>query len=232
MGLIRLNVPSLLLYGGSIAPGHYKDRDLTIVDVYEAIGAYANGKIGAEELQAIEALACPGPGACGGQFTANTMATAVEIMGICPMGMAGVPAMDPEKDDVARRAGQLMLDLLARDLRPRQIITRQSLENAITLPLPADRPMGCCTRWLCPTDLPSPSTSKTSAGIAVIADLKPGGRFVATDMHRAGGIPLLAKPAGRRQAARRRDNGHRAHAGPGSRAGARTARPGSDPHTG
>ncbi len=198
MGLIRLNIPSLMLYGGSIAPGHYQDRDLTIVDVYEAIGAYANGKISTEDFQAIEALACPGPGACGGQFTANTMATAVEIMGICPMGMAGVPAMDPEKDDVAMRAGQLVLDLLARDLRPRQIITRQSLENAIT----SVAATGGSTNGVLHTlafaheaDIPFTidDIEAISRNTPLIADLKPGGRFVATDMHRAGGIPLLAK---------------------------------------
>jgi dihydroxy-acid dehydratase len=198
MGLIRLNIPSLMLYGGSIAPGHYKDRDLTVVDVFEAIGAYANGKISAEELHAIEGLACPGPGACGGQFTANTMATAVEIMGMCPMGMAGVPAMDPEKDDVARRAGELVLDLLARDLRPWQIITRKSLENAITsVAATGGSTNGVLHMLAFAHEAGIPFTiddiENISRNTPLIADMKPGGRFVATDMHRAGGIPLVAK---------------------------------------
>jgi dihydroxy-acid dehydratase len=198
MGLIRLDVPSLMLYGGSIAPGHYQGRDLTVQDVYEAIGAYAKGKISQEDFQNIEALACPGPGACGGQFTANTMATVVEFMGMCPMGMAGVPAMDPEKDDVARRAGELIMDLLARDLRPSQIITLKALENAIR----AIAASGGSTNGVLHTlafarEAGIPFTiddiEAISRATPLLCDLKPSGRFVATDMHRAGGIPLLAQ---------------------------------------
>jgi dihydroxy-acid dehydratase len=198
MGLIRLNIPSVFLYGGSIAPGHYDGRDLTVQDVFEAIGAYAKGKITQEEFHAIESLACPGPGACGGQFTANTMATAVEIMGMCPMGMAGVPAMDAEKDDVAKRAGELVMDLLARDLRPSQIITRQSLENAIVaVAATGGSTNGVLHMLAFAREAGIPFTiddiEELSKQTPLIADLKPGGRFVATDMHRAGGIPLLAK---------------------------------------
>ncbi len=198
MGLIRLDIPSLMLYGGSIAPGHYNGRDLTVQDVFEAIGAYAKGKITAEEFHAIESLACPGPGACGGQFTANTMATAVEIMGMCPMGMAGVPAMDAEKDDVAKRAGELIMDLLARNLRPGQIITRQSLENAIVaVAATGGSTNGVLHMLAFAREAGIPFTiddiEQLSRKTPLIADLKPGGRFVATDMHRAGGIPLLAK---------------------------------------
>ena len=124
MGLIRLDIPSMMLYGGSIAPGHYNGKDITVQEVFEAIGAYAKGKISLEELQAIEGVACPGPGACGGQFTANTMAMAVEIMGMSPMRSAGVPAMDAEKDDVAYRCGAMVLDLIAKDIRPSKMISR------------------------------------------------------------------------------------------------------------
>jgi len=198
MGLIRLNIPSLMLYGGSIAPGHYQGRDLTVMDVFEAIGAYAKGKITAEELKAIEGAACPGPGACGGQFTANTMAMAIEIMGMCPMGMAGVPAVDPEKGDVARRAGEIVLDMLARDLRPRQIITRESLENAIrSVAASGGSTNGVLHMLAFAREAGIPFTIDDIEAISrhtpLIADMKPGGKYVATDMHRAGGIPLLAK---------------------------------------
>lgn len=198
MALIRLNLPSLMLYGGSIAPGHHAGRDLTIQDVYEAIGAHAVGKIDDAELKAIEDTACPGPGACGGQFTANTMAAASEIMGICPMGFAGVPAMDTEKDDVAFRAGQLIVQMVENDLRPSQIITRAALENAIA----AAAGSGGSTNSVLHTlafarEAGIPFTIDDIEAISrhtpLIADLKPTGRFVATDMHRAGGIALFAQ---------------------------------------
>ncbi|MBZ0299225.1 MAG: dihydroxy-acid dehydratase, partial [Anaerolineae bacterium] len=131
MALIRLNIPSLMLYGGTIMPGHYNGKDIDLVTVYEAIGSYGSGKITEEELQAIENVACPGPGACGGQFTANTMANISQILGICPMGFGDVPAEDPKKDDIAYQAGQMLLKLIENDIRPDQLITRQSLENAI-----------------------------------------------------------------------------------------------------
>lgn len=198
MALIRLNLPSLMLYGGSIAPGRYGSRDVTIQDVYEAIGAYAVGKIGDAELKAIEDTACPGPGACGGQFTANTMATISEIMGICPMGFAGVPAMDAEKDDVAFRAGQLIMQMIEQGLRPDRIITRRALENAIA----AAAGSGGSTNSVLHTlafarEAGIPFTIDDIEAISrrtpLIADLKPTGRFVATDMHRAGGIALFAQ---------------------------------------
>ena len=198
MALIRLNLPSLMLYGGSIAPGRYGSRDVTIQDVYEAIGAYAVGKIDDAELKAIEDTACPGPGACGGQFTANTMATISEIMGICPMGFAGVPAMDAEKDDVAFRAGRLIVQMIEQDLRPDKIITRRALENAIA----AAAGSGGSTNSVLHTlafarEAGIPFTiddiEAVSRRTPLIADLKPTGRFVATDMHRAGGIALFAQ---------------------------------------
>jgi dihydroxy-acid dehydratase len=131
MALIRLDVPSLMLYGGSIMPGNYRGKDITLQEVYEGIGALAAGKISLADLHELEAVACPGPGACGGQFTANTMATVSEFIGICPMGMADVPAMDAHKDDVSVRAGEMILQLIEMDLRPSRVITRKALENAI-----------------------------------------------------------------------------------------------------
>src|SRR5947209_737070 len=131
MALARLDLPSLVLYGGSIAPGSFRGRDLTIQDVFEAVGAHASGKMTLEDLRELEDHACPGAGACGGQFTANTMATALEFLGISPMGSAGVPATDPGRAEVARAAGRLVMQALASDLRPGRILTRGAFENAI-----------------------------------------------------------------------------------------------------
>ena len=131
MALIRLNVPGFALYGGSIAPGHFKGRDVTVLDVYEAIGANAAGKMSDADLRELENVACPGAGACGGQFTANTMAMALEFIGLSPMGTASVPATDPRKSEVGVRSGQLIMDLLRRGVTPRDILTRQAFENAI-----------------------------------------------------------------------------------------------------
>src|SRR3989475_4329441 len=131
MALIRLNVPGLILYGGSIAPGHFKGKDVTVGDVYEAIGANAAGKMSDADLRELENVACPGAGACGGQFTANTMAMALEFIGLSPMGTARVPAIDPRKDEVGRSCGQLIMDLLRRGVTPRDILTRRAFENAI-----------------------------------------------------------------------------------------------------
>ena len=131
MGLIRLDVPSLVLYGGSIMPGRFQGRDVTVQEVFEAVGANAAGRMSDAELKELEDVACPGAGACGGQFTANTMAMALEFIGLSPMGTAGVPAVDPHKDDVGYRCGQLVVELLKRGLRPSDILTRQAFENAI-----------------------------------------------------------------------------------------------------
>ncbi|MBI2227491.1 MAG: dihydroxy-acid dehydratase [Deltaproteobacteria bacterium] len=172
MALARLNIPGLALYGGSIAPGHLGDRDLTIQDVFEAVGAYSSGKISAEQFKAVENAACPGAGACGGQFTANTMSTAMEFLGISPMGSNGIPATVAEKDDAAFNAGKLVVELLRRDLRPSQILTRKAIENAIASVA---------------------ATGGSTNAVLHIADLKPGGRFVANDLYQAGGIQLVAK---------------------------------------
>jgi dihydroxy-acid dehydratase len=131
MALARVDIPGLALYGGSIAPGHLGDKDLTIQDVFEAVGAYASKRISAEHFMAVENSACPGAGACGGQFTANTMSTVMEFLGISPMGSNGIPATVAEKDDAAFNAGKLVMEMLQRDLRPSQILTRKSIENAI-----------------------------------------------------------------------------------------------------
>jgi dihydroxy-acid dehydratase len=198
MALQRLDLPALMLYGGSIMPGNYKGKDLTIQDVFEAIGAYAAGRINAEELYDIESVACPGPGACGGQFTANTMATLAEIMGICPMGMADVPAMADEKDNVAYRAGELILKLIEWDIRPSKIITRKSLENAIaSVAATGGSTNGVLHTLAFAREAGIPFTLDDIENISkhtpLIADLKPTGKYTAVDVHKAGGIRLIAQ---------------------------------------
>lgn len=198
MGLVRLDIPSMVLYGGSIAAGHYRGKDVTVQDMFEAVGAFSKGKISEQDLYDLENVVCPGPGACGGQFTANTMATAVEVVGMSPMGMNGVPAMDAHKDDVSRDAGAMMLELLQRDLRPSQIITRKSIENAIRTVAATGGSTNAVLHFLAiAREAGIPFTIDDIENISretpLIADLKPGGRFTAPDMSAAGGIPLLAK---------------------------------------
>jgi dihydroxy-acid dehydratase len=198
MALARLDLPGLALYGGSIAPGHLEGRDITIQDVYEAVGAYGRGKITAAQLKAIEDSACPGAGACGGQFTANTMSTVMEFLGVSPMGFNSVPAMIEEKDKVAFAAGQLVMELLRRDLRPSQILTRPSIENAIASVAATGGSTNAVLHLLAiareaGVELSLDDFDRISARTPLIADLKPGGRFVANDLHRAGGIPLVAR---------------------------------------
>lgn len=201
MALARLDIPALTLYGGSIMPGHFQGRDVTIQDVFEAVGQHAEGTITVEELDELISKGCPGPGACGGQFTANTMATAVEMLGIAPMGSGSVPAVAAEKDRVAYKAGQLIMDMLAADRRPNQIITRKSLENAITsIAATGGSTNGVLHLLAIAHEAQIPITLEDFHTISqktpVLADLKPGGQFVATDLYRAGGIPLLAKRLG------------------------------------
>ena len=198
MALARLDIPSLTLYGGSIMPGHFQGRDVTIQDVFEAVGQHAEGTITVEELDDLISKGCPGPGACGGQFTANTMATAVEMLGIAPMGSGSVPAIAEEKDQVAYEAGQLVMDMLAAERRPSQLITRKSLENAITsVAATGGSTNGILHLLAIAHEAQIPLTLEDFHAISqrtpVLADLKPGGQFVATDLYRAGGIPLLAK---------------------------------------
>jgi dihydroxy-acid dehydratase len=198
MAVARLDIPSLILYGGSIAPGRLDGRSLTIQDVFEAIGAHGSGKLSDAGLCEIEDRACPGAGACGGQFTANTMATATEFLGLAEFGSGDVPAGDPRKHDVARRSGALIMDVLRAGRRPSQIVTREALENAIAsvagtggstnavLHLVAiAREMG--------VPLSLDDFDRVNARVPVFADLKPGGRFVATDLFAAGGTRLVAR---------------------------------------
>ena len=198
MALARLDIPGLALYGGSIAPGHYAGRDLTVADVYEAVGAYMSGKIDEAQLKAIEDAACPGAGACGGQFTANTMSTVMEFLGISPMGFNGVPAMTEEKDVVAFATGQLVMDMLRSDLRPSQILTKPAIENAIASVAATGGSTNAVLHLLAIAhdmgiDLDIDDFDRISTLTPIIADLKPGGRFVATDLYAAGGIQLVAK---------------------------------------
>jgi dihydroxy-acid dehydratase len=198
MALARLNVPSLMLYGGSIMPGQFQGHDVTIQDVFEAVGKHASGKMTNAELKDLEDHACPGPGACGGQFTANTMAIAFEFLGISAMGLNGVPAMDSHKDDVAFQCGKMVMDLLKRDLRPKQIITRKSLENAIAAVATTGGSTNAVLHLLAVAReagvrLSIEDFDAINRKVPLLADLKPGGRFTAADLFKAGGTTLVAK---------------------------------------
>jgi dihydroxy-acid dehydratase len=198
MALARLNLPSLALYGGSILPGHFHGKDVTILDVFEAVGACAAGKMTARELTDLENHACPGAGACGGQFTANTMAGAITFLGISPMGLSEIPATDPRKGKAAYDCGRLVMRLLKDDIRPSQIITAASLRNAITSVAATGGSTNAVLHLLAiARDAGVPLTidefDKISSRTPIFADLKPGGRFNAPDMFRAGGMRLLAK---------------------------------------
>jgi dihydroxy-acid dehydratase len=198
LALIRLNVPGFLLYGGSIAPGRFKGKDVTLGDVYEAIGANAAGKMSGADLRELENVACPGAGACGGQFTANTMAMALEFLGLSPMGTASVPATDPRKDEVALRCGQLVVDLLRRGVTARDILTRQAFENAIAGVAASGGSTNAVLHLLAlareaSVPLTIDDFDTISRRTPLLADLKPGGRYVAVDLDRAGGVPLLVQ---------------------------------------
>jgi dihydroxy-acid dehydratase len=197
MALARLDIPGLILYGGSIAPGRFEGRDVTIQDVFEAVGAHAAGRMSDAELCEVEDRACPGAGACGGQFTANTMATACEFLGLAPMGSGDVPATDPDKAGVAERVGTLVMDVLKRGVRPSQIVTRESLENAIASVAATGGSTNAVLHLMAiareagvPLNLED--FDRISARTPLLADLKPGGRFVAVDLHRAGGTRVVA----------------------------------------
>ena len=197
MALVRLNIPGLLLYGGSIAPGHWEGQAVTIQDVFEAVGTHAAGQMTDAQLCALEETACPGPGACGGQFTANTMATVCELLGVSPMSTNAVPAMDASKAVVSRKAGETLMGLVERDLKPRDIVTRQSLENAIASVAVTGGSTNAVLHLLAiareagvPLDLDD--FDRINRDVPLLADLKPGGQFVATDLFQAGGIRLVA----------------------------------------
>jgi dihydroxy-acid dehydratase len=196
MALARLDIPSLMLYGGSIAPGRWRGKDVTILDVFEAIGAHASGEMSEEELRDLENHASPGPGACGGQFTANTMACAFEALGISPAGSAMVPAAERSKEEVAERIGELVMRVLEDDLCPSRVITRDSLENAIACVAASGGSTNGVLHLLAVAreagvDLAIDDFEEISSRTPLLADLKPGGRFVATDLYRAGGVPLI-----------------------------------------
>jgi dihydroxy-acid dehydratase len=204
MALARLDLPGLVLYNGSIAPGRFRGRDVTIQDVFEAVGAHAVGRMSGEELHELEGVACPGAGACGGQFTANTMSTALEFLGISPAGLNGIPALDPAKGDAAEEAGRLVMDLLRRDLRPSQVITREALENAIaSIAATGGSTNGVLHLLAIARELGVPLSlddfERIAARTPVVASLKPGGRFVATDVHEAGGVALVARELAKRE---------------------------------
>src|SRR5579864_1431268 len=190
MALLRLNVPGLVLYGGSIMPGHYKGVDLTIMDVFEAVGANACGRISDQELLEIENHACPGAGACGGQFTANTMATVMELIGLSPMGTAAVPQVDARKGEVSFRCGQIIMDAVRCDRRPRAIATRRAFENAIAGVAATGGSTNAVLHLLAmareaSVPLAIDDFQEICRRTPVLVDLKPGGRFVAVDVDKA-----------------------------------------------
>lgn len=198
MALLRLNIPGLVLYGGSIMPGKYEGKQLTIQDVFEGVGAYNSGTMTAKDLYGVESFSCPGAGACGGQFTANTMATALELLGISPMGYNGVPAVHRQKGNVAIKCGKLVMKLLRKGVRPRQIITRKSLLNAISGVIATGGSTNAVLHLLAMAReagirLSIDDFDRVSKKTPVLADLKPSGRFSAPDMYSAGGMPLIAK---------------------------------------
>jgi dihydroxy-acid dehydratase len=198
MALARLDVPGLMLYGGSIMPGNFRGKLVTIQDVFEAVGACSAGRITESELRALEDVACPGAGACGGQFTANTMSMAAEMLGISPMGLNDIPAVDERKNAAAMRAGKIVMRLVTEDLRPSKILTRAAFENAITaVATTAGSTNAVLHLMALAKEANVPLTLEDfdviSARTPTLADLKPGGRFFATDLERAGGVRLVAK---------------------------------------
>ena len=198
MAMARLDIPSMMLYGGSIAPGRYKGRDITIQDVFEGVGAAHAGKITDDDLRELEDAACPGAGSCGGQFTANTMAIVMEFLGLASLGSAGVPAVDPEKDNVGVRAGHMIVSLLKSGVKPSDILTREAFENAIAGAAATGGSTNSVLHLLAlareaGVPLTMDDFNRVSERTPVITDLTPGGHYVATDMHRAGGTRLVAK---------------------------------------
>jgi dihydroxy-acid dehydratase len=198
MGITRLNLPSLVLYGGSIQPGRFRGHDVTIQDVFEAVGAHAAGKMSDADLKEIESVACPGAGACGGQFTANTMAMALEFIGLTPIGLGNVPATDARKDDAAYRAGTLVMELLRNGITPSKILTRQSFENAILSVVATGGSTNAVLHLLAMAkdagvELRLDDFGDISAKTPLLADMKPWGKYTAVDLYNAGGTALLAK---------------------------------------
>jgi dihydroxy-acid dehydratase len=198
MALARLNLPSLMLYGGSIMPGEFHGKPVSIQDVFEAVGSHARGKMSTEELTELERRACPGAGACGGQFTANTMAIAFEFLGMSPMGFNGIPALDPKKHEVSKECGKLLINMLKKNLRPSDIITRPALENAIAaIATTGGSTNGVLHLLSIAHELSVPLNiddfDTINRRVPLLADLKPGGQYMAADLYQAGGTPLVAK---------------------------------------
>ena len=198
MALARLNIPGFVFYGGTIAAGTYRGKDVTIQDVFEAVGANAAGKISDKDLHDLEDVACPGAGACGGQYTANTMSTVMEMIGLSPMGFNSVPAMDAKKDSVAFACGKVILNALEKEIRPHDILTHDAFENAIASVAATGGSTNAVLHLLAiareaGVDLQIDDFQTVSERTPLLADLKPSGRFVAADMHRAGGVRLLAR---------------------------------------
>jgi dihydroxy-acid dehydratase len=198
MALLRLNIPGVILYGGSILPGKHNGHDISIQDVFEAVGAHARGRISDAELLDIEDHACPGAGACGGQFTANTMATVMELIGLAPMGTAAVPQVDKRKEDVARRCGRIVMDAVRNNLRARDICTRKAFDNAIAGVAASGGSTNAVLHLLAmareaEVPLSIEDFDPICARTPVFVDIKPGGRFMAADVDKAGGIPVIAK---------------------------------------
>jgi dihydroxy-acid dehydratase len=204
MALGRLDLPGVVLYTGSIAPGKFRGRDVTVADVYEAIGGYAAGKVTADELHELESVACPGAGACGGQFTANTMSTILEFLGLSPAGANGIPALSKRKVEAAYACGRLAVDLVRGDVRPSSIVTREALENAAaSVVATGGSTNGILHLLAIAHEFGIPFTladfDRISAATPVLADMKPWGRYHATDVHRAGGVALVARELSKRE---------------------------------
>ena len=198
MAMARMNLPGLVLYGGTIAPGSYRGKDVTIQDVFEGVGANAAGKMSDAELKALEDVACPGAGACGGQYTANTMSTVMEMIGLSPMGFNSVPAMDAQKDEIAFKCGDVVMNVLKRGTKPRDILTEEAFENAIAGVAATGGSTNAVLHLLAiareaGVHLDIDDFQTVSERTPLLADLKPAGRFVAADMHHAGGVRLLTR---------------------------------------
>jgi dihydroxy-acid dehydratase len=198
MALARLDLPGLVLYGGTIAPGRYRDRDVTLQDVFEAVGAHAAGTMTDVEVHALESVACPGAGACGGQFTANTMATTLDFLGVSVRGLTDIPANDPEKTAAAFRVGEVVMDLVREDLRPSHVLTRPAIENAIAAVAATGGSTNGVLHLLAIAHevgigLTIDDFDTIAARTPIVVDIKPGGRFVANDLYRAGGTSLVAR---------------------------------------
>lgn len=198
MAMARLNIPSLFVYGGAILPGHFKGQDINIQDMYEAVGAFSQHKLSLEELLNMERVACPGEGACAGMFTANTMSSAIEAMGMSVPGAASIPAVDPRNERIAYEAGQVVYNLLEKGIRPRDIMTRKAFENAITVVLAMGGSTNAVLHLLAVAHeagvpLEIDDFDRLSRRTPYLTDLRPGGRYVMADVDRAGGVPVVMK---------------------------------------